>query len=132
MTPEDRAHAMDMAWKGAEVKAAVCGISREDFEDFYRTWDIRPVFAHGLIVGACMIHGNEIHMAVAPEYQRRFNLRKAIHTILRPLLDKYGECVTSTLFEDEARFVKRFGFSPNGRTGALTWWRLRRQDYAFS
>ena len=100
--------------------------SREcSFEEFYERvskFEVVPVENKNGIVGAILIHKNEIHIAVTEP----FNLRKYIRSVLNPLFKNYLEVVT-TVIESNTKglqFVKRIGFEEVNRKNNIIYLRM--------
>ena len=90
-----------------------CNVSREAFDQLVCTHKIVPVRVLGVIKGAVMIDGPEIHACIVESVHKRWMTR----TILR-LLDQlrmtYGYAQTSVLRGNQIGvcFVLRLGFKP--------------------
>jgi ribosomal protein S18 acetylase RimI-like enzyme len=76
-------------------------------------WVIYPVHYAGSIVGGIIRNGADIHTSIAPEFQRKWNPRPYVNSILYKTLEEYGE-VRSLSEKSDARGLKwlqKLGFS---------------------
>ena len=76
-------------------------------------WTIHPVFFSGEVIGAIIQKGAEIHTSIAPKYQKVWNPRPYIRTILYPTLEKYGT-INSEANKNDVRGVRwlvKLGFT---------------------
>ena len=81
-------------------------------EDQVVEFDICPIKSDDETIGMLMIRGPEVHVAILPEYRRRWLTRGLIHEVLDGIENEYGYCLTSC-FSDEERnidFITRLGF----------------------
>ena len=76
-------------------------------------WVVHPVYYNGCIVGGIMQKGAEIHTSIAPEFQRKWNPRPYINSILYPALEKYGEIISLADKNDKncLNWLMKLGFS---------------------
>ena len=83
-------------------------ITEQQVEEF----DIRPIKSDDVTIGMLMIRGPEVHVAILPEYRKRWLTRGLIEDVLDGLENEYGYCLTSC-FENEPGnidFITRLGF----------------------
>ncbi len=83
-------------------------ITREQAEDF----DILPLIAMDETVGMIMLRGPEVHVAILPEYRKRWLTRGLIEAVLGGLEKQYGYCLTSCFADEPEKidFITRLGF----------------------
>lgn len=76
-------------------------------------WIVHPVTYCGKIIGAIIQKGAEIHTSIAPEFQKRWNPRSYIKSILYPALQKYGEIFSEADKSDlrSIRWLTKLGFT---------------------
>ena len=75
-------------------------------------WDIHPVFYDSKIVGAIVEKDGEIHTSIAPDYQKLWNPRPYIKSILYPALKKYGVIYSDAEKGDfkSIKWLEKLGF----------------------
>lgn len=75
-------------------------------------WIIHPVTYQGQVIGGIIQKGAEIHTSIAPEYQKKWNPRPYINSILYPALEKYGEIKSVSQKKDERglKWLIKLGF----------------------
>ena len=93
-------------------------LSRDEFIAQLKQWELKPVEVDGALAAVVMVKGNEVHVAVKPDCKGKWLKRSVIKRMLAPILDEYGEIVTSVSFgNDNGReFVERLGFVPDAVT----------------
>jgi hypothetical protein len=76
-------------------------------------WIVHPVFFQAVVVGAIIEKDGSIHTSIAPEYQKRWNPRPYIKSILYPALEKYGVLYSDAAKEDirAIRWLTKLGFT---------------------
>lgn len=79
-------------------------------------WTVHPVSFRGIVVGAIIEKDGSIHTSINPEYQRRWNPRPYIKTILYPALLKYGVLYSDAAKHDARaiRWLCKLGFQVVG------------------
>lgn len=97
------------------------GMDIGHFAMAFGEWDLLPIHSGNDVVGVLMVIGNEIHMAIDVQYQRRRSgWRNGLQRMVQPLIEQYGSVVTVVQNEDKKamRFIERIGFIPD-RTGDI-------------
>lgn len=97
-------------------------------------WDIHAIEEDGELLAAVMRNGTEVHLAVAPEHQRRKFSRRRAQQFVAPLLDEYGFLTTRVLHDrtQEKLFVQRLGFKPTWSDHQFKYYLLGRLPFARS
>lgn len=101
-------------------------ITRRQYEATLDGWDIRPYEKDGLLVGATIVRGPEIHFAT---FGVRWRLTRAdIAHHLAPLIEMYGEARVRTAKDDarQQRFNRALGFTECGEDEFFIHFRLER------
>lgn len=90
-------------------------ISREEFMDGIKGWNLRPIEHSGNLAAVVATKGNEVHVAVDPEYKGKWLGKDSIRSILGGILGEYGHAVTSVGYDntDASLFLRRLGFVPD-------------------
>ena len=90
-------------------------ISKEDFINNVKDWELKPVYVNGYIAAVVMVQGNEVHVAATPEFHGRWLSRKVIKDILGGILAEHGQVITSVNWGNKSActFVERLGFVPD-------------------
>jgi hypothetical protein len=116
---QEQTKAIEKAYEGYK-DSRQC--SFEEFCERVRNFSIIPVENKNGIVGAILIHKNEIHIAVTEP----FNLRKYIRSVLNPLFKNYLEVVTTVIKSNTKglEFVKRIGFEEVNRKDNIIYLRM--------
>lgn len=75
-------------------------------------WTVHAVRYQGRIAGAILEKGGEFHISIAPEFQKRWNPRPYIRSILYPALDEYGVIYSDVKIGDYVarRWLEKLGF----------------------
>ncbi|NYS10339.1 hypothetical protein PBR31_00030 [Xanthomonas phage PBR31] len=105
------------------------GFSFADFERAIADWEVIPVMEGGEVIGAVMVKGNELHVGFS---RQGACIRGEIKRIFKPLLQKFGELVT-TVCADNKRglsFCKRLGFEEIEMSGGVVKMRCTGCKYA--
>ncbi len=86
-------------------------VSYEDFLLAVKDWECFPVFTNGVIVGAVLRNGPEIHACIKPDGFNRWFM-KAQLKIMSDTVKKYGYATTSVTPGNLVghEFVTRLGF----------------------
>lgn len=101
---------------------------------FPREWDIHPIEEDGALLAAVMRKGTEVHIAVAPEHQRRKFTRARAQRFVAPLLEEHGFLTTRVVHGEPAKqlFVQRLGFKPTWTDHRFQYYLLGRLPFARS
>ena len=96
--------------------------SFEEFCERVSKFEVFPIENKNGIVGAVLVHENEIHIATTEP----FNLRKYIRSVLNPLFEKYIEVVTTVIKTNTKglQFVKRLGFQETNQDDNVIYLRM--------
>lgn len=103
-------------------------VPRACFEEILDEWVLTPVTLCGETVGAIMVKGNEIHIAVKPGAHGFWVSRRYLPLLLN-IISVHG-CAVTSVRPDNLRsieFVERLGFY---RTGANEHFVNYRRDHA--
>jgi hypothetical protein len=116
---------IDAMWKQAEPQVF---ITREQFERDLEGWTIEPVERDGVLVGAFVTRGPELHFAtfsVPGGKPVAFSLR-LIREHLEPLIEQYGFVRTRTPKDAtrQHRFNERMGFVAEGESEFFIHYRM--------
>lgn len=118
--------AVEQLLKGSE---ATCPAELVLSELERQGWLIHPVFLSGAVVGAIIQRDAEIHTSIAPEYQKQWNPRPYIRSILYPALEKYG-VVNSEAKKNDARGIRwltKLGFTQTAEDADKLYFSLTRK-----
>lgn len=76
-------------------------------------WAVHPVYFKNKIVGAIVEKEGIMHTSISPEYQRIWNPRTYIKSILYPALVKFGVLYSDAAKDDPKaiRWLTKLGFS---------------------
>lgn len=105
-----------------EAVGSRVSMPKDEFISQLKQWELKPVEIDGTLAAVVMVNRNEVHVAVKPGFKGKWMKRgSVIRGILAPILEEYGELVTSVSFDNEAgrAFVERIGFIPSGVTYRL-------------
>lgn len=93
-------------------------------------WDIHPVFYDSKIVGAIVEKDGEIHTSIAPDYQKLWNPRPYIKSILYPALEKYGVIYSDAEKGDvrSIRWLEKLGFKYLKESNDRIYYSLKSDD----
>lgn len=107
---QEQTKAIEKAYEGYE-DSRQC--SFEEFCKRVSKFEVVPIENKNGIVGAILIHKNEIHISVTEP----FNMRKYIRSVFNPLFKNYLEVVTTVIKSNTKglQFVKRIGFEEVNR-----------------
>jgi len=88
-------------------------------------WETKPIECDGVYYGDVMMQGNEIHVAVAPEYRRRGWSRRIARHVFAKLLETHKFLVTRSVPGDETEpFIRRLGFVQTNEDAQFRYWWL--------
>lgn len=88
-------------------------------------WDVVPIECDGVTYGEVMLQGNEIHVAVAPQYRRRGWSRRIARAVFAKLLADKVFLTTRSLSGDASEgFIKRLGFVQTNEDEQFRYWWL--------
>jgi hypothetical protein len=75
-------------------------------------WIVHPVRYQSQIVGAILEKEGELHTSIAPDFQKLWNPRPYIKSILYPALDKYGKIYSDARKDDPngQQWLLKLGF----------------------
>lgn len=97
-------------------------------------WEIHAIEENGELLAAVMRNGTEVHLAVAPEHQRRKFTRARAQRFVAPLLEQYGFLTTRVRHGRpiEQLFVQRLGFKPTWNDSRFQYYLLGALPFARS
>jgi hypothetical protein len=88
-------------------------------------WETRAIRVDGVYYGDVMLQGNEIHVAIAPQYRRRGWSRRIARTFFTELLaEKHFLTTRSMIGDDTEPFIKRLGFVQTNEDDRYRYWWL--------
>lgn len=89
-------------------------LSKEDFLEKLKEWDLRPIYLAGKIAAVVMIKDNEIHVASAEEGRGKWLSRGFIKDTLGGIIKEHGTAVTRAEYDNTSAraFIERLGFVP--------------------
>lgn len=119
----DRNLALKAGWKALAERAP--HIEGNQFDGF----DIKAFKDGDLVIGMLMTKGPELHVAVIPEYRRRWLSRRLIRKVLVEIIDKYGKVITSVMENNTVGrdFVERLGFERHYFSNGIIYYRIERE-----
>ncbi|ABM39225.1 hypothetical protein [Polaromonas naphthalenivorans] len=87
-----------------------CEVVSQSFMD--NGWTLHPVYFNEKIVGGIVEKDGSIHTSISPDYQKKWNPRPYIKSILYPALDKYGILYSEALKSDHRaiKWLTKLGF----------------------
>ena len=97
-----------------------------DYYAFVSNWRIHPIEHNGNVVGAVFTKGNEIHVSTSgPWFPRKY-----VKEVLYPLIDQYGEVVTSVDDYNQSGlyWVKKLGFKETEKLEYKTKLKMTKDD----
>lgn len=97
-------------------------------------WQVVPSYIDGEHAATAVLHGTEIHFAVASTFRRRAITRRRAQEFLAPLLERVGFLTTRVQIKstDNQRFVERLGFKPTWADGQFQYYLLGHLPFARS
>lgn len=102
------------------------GYTVDDFEAATADWDFWPVVVDGVLAGAIMANGPELHCCIKPAFFRRWATPGMYRRVMRHKA-LHGRLVTTVNVDHDAgrEFVERFGFTMTGNTGHVLHYEMR-------
>lgn len=94
-------------------------------------WTIHPVYHQKRVVGAIVERDGVLHTSIAPEFQKKWNPRPYIKTILYPALDKYGVIYSDAAKDDlrGIRWLTKLGFVYQREDQTRIYYELREKRF---
>lgn len=116
----DRIEALKAGWEALSERAP--DIEGNNFDGF----DIRAFKKNDVVIGMLMTRGPELHVAILPEYRRRWLSAGLIRDVLGTIIDKYGYVITSVMQENiiGQDFVERIGFKRHSYNNGIIYYRM--------
>lgn len=105
-------------------------ISTREAGKLVEGWDAVPYEVDGVLHGAAMLNGSEIHFAMRPEWRGKSITRRRAREFLRPLLDRLGFLTTRVEVGLDDAFVRRIGFTPTWSDGTFQFYMMTREPFA--
>lgn len=98
------------------------------------SWEVHAIEEDGDLLAAVMRNGTEVHLAVAPQHQRRKFTRARAQRFVAPLLEEHGFLTTRVLHGKltEQLFVQRLGFKPTWADSQFQYYLLGHLPFARS
>jgi hypothetical protein len=114
---------IDAMWRQTEPHVF---ITREQFERGLEGWTIEPVERAGVLVGAFVTRGPELHFCTFPDNGRVSFSLQLIREHVDPLIEQYGFIRTRTPRDEvgQQRFNERLGFVRTGEDEFFLHYRL--------
>lgn len=103
--------------------------------DFYNTfstrWEIYPIEHRGVIIGGIFFKGQEGHLSVAPQFQRRWNPKKYLKELVIPLLEERKELYTTVLktAPDAITWTRKLGFEQYKEDSERVYFKMTKANY---
>lgn len=88
----------------------------EQIKEVFKEFELKPVVRHSKVVGCFLVKDNEIHVAILPEYRKRWFSKKVFKDLVGPVVEKYGFVKTSVIDGNNKGldFITRIGFVKKG------------------
>ena len=88
----------------------------EQIKEVFKEFELKPVLRNSKVVGCFLVKGNEIHVAILPEYRKRWFSKKVFKDLVEELVKKYGFVKTSVVEGNDKGldFITRIGFVKKG------------------
>jgi len=120
-----RADLIRAAWDAAKWQFP-SGYGFDDFAADTSGWDFWPVVVDGVLAGAIMANGPELHCCIKPAFFRRWATPGMYRRVMRHKA-LHGRLVTTVNVDHDAgrEFVERFGFTMTGNTGHVLHYEMR-------
>lgn len=101
--------------------------SLSEFLDMTAGWDVHPVLLGGVVVGAVLIKGPEIHACINSKAHGLW-MNKRILALLDCVVERHGMAVTRVMSASKAGvdFVTRLGFKLESEQNGVMVWVLKR------
>lgn len=98
----------------------------DDFTAAVEGWEFWPVVVDGVLAGAIMANGPELHCCIKPAFFRRWATPGMYRRVMRHKA-LHGRLVTTVNVDHDAgrEFVERFGFTMTGNTGHVLHYEMR-------
>ena len=102
------------------------GYGFDDFAADTSGWEFWPVVVDGVLAGAIMANGPELHCCIKPAFFRRWATPGMYRRVMRHKA-LHGRLVTTVNVDHDAgrEFVERFGFTMTGNTGHVLHYEMR-------
>lgn len=102
------------------------GYGFDDFAADTSGWEFWPVVVDGVLAGAIMANGPELHCCIKPEFFRRW-ATPGLYRRIMALKRQHGRLVTSVNVDHDSgrEFVERFGFTCVGNRGHALIYEMR-------
>ena len=102
------------------------GYGFDDFAADTSSWDVWPVVVDGVLAGAILVNGPELHCCIKPEFFRRWATLGMYRRVMRHKA-LHGRLVTKVNVDHDAgrEFVERFGFKCVHSVGSTLIYEMR-------
>ena len=116
----ERIEALKAGWEALSDRAP--DIEGNNFDGF----DIQAFKKDNEVIGMLMTRGPELHVAILPEYRRRWLSAGLIRKVLGNIIDKYGYASTSVMKDNVIGqdFVERLGFERQSYNNGIIYYRM--------
>lgn len=116
----DRIGALKAGWEALSERAP--DIEGNNFDGF----NIQAFKDGDKVIGMLMTRGPELHVAILPEYRRRWLSKGLIKKVMGSLVDKYGYVSTSVMKDNVIGqdFVERLGFQRQSYNNGIIYYRM--------
>jgi ribosomal protein S18 acetylase RimI-like enzyme len=117
----DRLGALRAGWEALSERAP--DIEGNNFDGF----DIQAFKDGDKVIGMLMTRCSELHVAILPEYRRRWLSARLIKQVLGNIIDKYGYVSTSVMKDNVIGqdFVERIGFKRISYSNGIIYYRMK-------
>ena len=116
----ERMAALKAGWESLSERAP--DIEGNNFDGF----DIQAFRKDDTVIGMLMTRGPELHVAILPEYRRRWLSKGLILKVIGSVMEKYGYVVTSVMKDNVIgqEFVERLGFQRQSYNNGIIHYRM--------
>ena len=119
-----REQAIAAAYESARSRMV---LSPDDFAAAMADWQVYPVLVDGVLVGAILVNGEEIHACIKPEGFGRWFSRGLMKRTLLDVIAKHGRAVTRVESGNEKgrKFVESLGFRKTTEARGICWYEVK-------
>lgn len=93
-------------------------------------WVVHPVYFRAKIIGAIIERNGEIHTSISPKYQRHWNPRPYVKSILIPALEKLETILSDAARNDvrAQRWLEKLGFVRSNEDQERIYYQLTKES----
>ena len=107
------------------LKPRISGLSYKDVQVTFASWELIPLTRNEKLVGVALRKETELHLIIAPEFQRKLCFIKQCKQIVQETIAKYGYADTKVSVEHTLghRLATILGFTVTGSTSHTVYYK---------